>query len=105
MQDIFDDTLRSYNDMQQIDNIIIIIYLVFINNEIYPNPLKIKVFFGDVISGQDDVTDLQFSMEVKILGWSFSKKNFDWIEATSCLLILWQDTLLFKFQYLKKPTF
>ena len=68
MQDIFDDTLQSSNNMRQIDNIIIIIYLGFINYEIYQNPLKIEVFFGDVISGQDDVTDLQFSMEVKILG-------------------------------------
>ena len=85
MQDIFDDTLRSYNNIWQIDNIIIIIYLGFINYEIYQNPLKIEVFFGDVISGQDNVTDLQFSMEVKILGRSFSKKNF-WVDWTNQLL-------------------
>ena len=54
--------------MRQIDNIIILIYLGFLNYEIYQNPLKIEVFFGDVISGQDDVTALQFSMEVEILG-------------------------------------
>ena len=105
MQDIFDDTLRSSIDMWQIDFIIIIICLWSINYEIYQNPLKIEVFFGDVISGQDDVTALQFSMEVEILGWSFSKKIFGWIGATSCLLNLWLDTLLFKFQPLKKPTF
>ena len=38
---------------------------------------KLDYFFDDVISGQDDVTTVQFSMEVKILGWSFS--NCVWI--------------------------
>ena len=33
------------------------------------------------------------------------KKIFDRIGPTSCLLNLWLDTLLFKFQALKKPTF
>ena len=33
------------------------------------------------------------------------KKIFDRIGPTSCLLNLWIDTLLFKFQALKKPTF
>ena len=46
---------------------------------------KLDYFFDDVISGQDDVTTVQFSMEVKILGWSFSKKNF-WVDWTNQLL-------------------
>ena len=73
MQDIFDDTLRSYNNMRQIDNIIIIIYLGFINYEIYQNPLKIEEFFGDVISGQNDVIGCWFFTAWKVLGWTFKK--------------------------------
>ena len=76
-------------------------YVIIINQ----NSLKIEVFFDDVISGQDDVTAVQFSMEDQISGWSFGKKNFGWIGSTSCLLNLLIDTLLFKFQPLKKPTF
>ena len=63
------------------------------------------IFFDDVISSQDDVTAVQFSTEDQISGWSFGKKNFGWIGSTSCLLNLLIDTLLFKLQPLKKPTF
>ena len=66
---------------------------------------KLYYFFDDVISGQDDVITFRFSMEVEILGWSFGQKNFGSIGPTSCLLNLWLDPLLFRFQPLKKPTF
>ena len=68
MQDIFYDTLQSYINMRQINYIIIIIYLGSLNYEIYQNSLKIEVFFDDVISGQDDVTAVQFSTEAQISG-------------------------------------
>ena len=68
MQDIFNDTLSSYIYLCWIDYIIIIIYLGSLNYEIYQNSLKIEVFFDDVISGQDDVTAVQFSMEDQISG-------------------------------------
>ena len=105
MQDIFNDTLSSYIYLWWIDYVILIIYLGSLNYEIYQNSLKIEVFFDDVISGQDDVTAVQFSMEDQISGWSFGKKIFGWIGSTSCLLNLLIDTLLFKLQPLKKPTF
>ena len=68
MQDIFNDTLSSYIYLRWIDYVIIIIYLGSLNYEIYQNSLKIEVFFDDVISGQDDVTAVQFSMEDQISG-------------------------------------
>ena len=105
MQDIFNDTLSSYIHLRWIDYVIFIIYLGSLNYEIYQNSLKIEVFFDDVISGQDDVTAVQFSTEDQISGCSFGEKNFGWIGPTSCLLNLLIDTLLFKFQPLKKPTF
>ena len=61
-------TLQSYIYWRKIDYLIIILYLGSLNYEIYQNPLKIEVFVGDVISGQDDVTALHFSMEDEILG-------------------------------------
>ena len=68
MWDIFNDTLSSYIYLRWIDYVIIIIYLGSLNYEIYQNSLKIEVFFDDVISGQDDVTAVQFSMEDQISG-------------------------------------
>ena len=68
MQDIFNDTLSSYIYLRWIDYVIIIIYLGSLNYEIYQNSLKIELFFDDVISGQDDVTAVQFSMEDQISG-------------------------------------
>ena len=66
MQDIFNDTLSSYIYFRWIDYVVIIIYLGSLNYEIYQNSLKIEVFFDDVISGQDDVTAVQFSTEDQI---------------------------------------
>ena len=68
MQDIFNDTLSSYIYLRGINYVTIIIYLGSLNYEIYQNSLKIEVFFDDVISGQDDVTAVQFSMEDQISG-------------------------------------
>ena len=68
MQDIFNDTLSSYIYFRWIDYVVIIIYLGSLNYEIYQNSSKIEVFFDDVISGQDDVTAVQFSMEDQISG-------------------------------------
>ena len=68
MWDIFNDKLSSYIYFRWIDYVIIIIYLGSLNYEIYQNSLKIEVFFDDVISGQDDVTAVQFSMEDQISG-------------------------------------
>ena len=85
MQDIFNDTLLSYIYLWWIDYVILIIYLGSLNYEIYQNSLKIEVFFDDVISGQDDVTAVQFSTEDEISGWSFGKKKF-WLDWTNQLL-------------------
>ena len=68
MQDIFNDTLSSYIYFRWIDYVVIIIYLGSLNYEIYQNSLKIEVFFDDVISGQDDVTAVQFSTEDQMSG-------------------------------------
>ena len=68
MQDIFNDTLSSYIYFRWIDYVVIIIYLRSLNYEIYQNLSKIEVFFDDVISGQDDVTAVQFSTEDQISG-------------------------------------
>ena len=68
MQDIFNDTLSSYIYFRWIDYVVIIIYLGSLNYEIYQNSSKIEVFFDDVISGQDDVTAVQFSTEDQISG-------------------------------------
>ena len=86
------------------DQLIIIIYTIFKLWESW-GFLENWTFFDDVISGQDDVTTVRFWMEVEILGWSFEQKNFGWIGPTSCLLNLWLDTLLFRFQPLKNPHF
>ena len=53
------------------------------------------------------MTSPQSSFQWKSRSWVdlSAKKIFELIGPTSCLLNLWLDTLLFRFQPLKKPTF
>ena len=67
----------------------------FLIYENYEDPWEIGLFFDDVITGQDGVTTVQFSMEVKILSWSFSKKKL-WVD--------WTKQLLAELRY-RHPTF
>ena len=105
MQHICFHTFITNIHLVLIDQLIIIIYTIFKLWESW-GFLENWTFFL-MTSFPVRMTSPQSDFQWKSRSWVdlSDKKIFDRIGPTSCLLNLWLDTLLFKFQALKKPTF